>query len=327
VIGRAALAAILAVTQFGIAGASAASAAAAAKRVGILCAVTCATSDVGAFRGALASLGYQEGPTIAFESRSADGDLSRLPDLAGDLVALRVDLIFTTWGTAAALSAKRATSEIPIVVGSAGDLVAAGLARSLSHPGGNVTGISSLALDLEGKRLDLLKLLVPSTQVVAVFRSSSNPYSMLAIKEERAAAGKLGVTLREIEVHEAADVDAGFAAMVTERVAALSIHAYVPILASRDRIVELATKNRVAAIYPLRQFVEAGGLISYGASLNDNARRAAVFADKILRGTKPADLPVEQPTKIELVINMKAAQALGLTVPQAILARADEVIE
>jgi putative ABC transport system substrate-binding protein len=296
-------------------------------RVGILCAVTCATSDVSTFRGALSTLGYSEGSNIVFELRSAEGELDRLPSLASDLVRLRVDVIFTSWGTGAGLAAKQATATIPVVVGSAGDLVAAGLAASLKRPGGNVTGVSSLALDLEGKRLDILKQLLPTVQIVAIFGDSTNPYSVLAVAQERIAADKLGVKLREIRVHEARDVDEGFATILAEQLGALSIHAYVPILANRDRIVELAAKNRVVTIYPSEEFVHAGGLLSYGASLNENAKRAAVYVDKILNGAKPADLPIEQPTRFRLAVNLKTAEALGLTMPPSILALADEVIE
>jgi len=282
---------------------------------------------VGAFREGLSTLGYRDGANIAFDFRSADGKLELLPDLASDLVKQNVDVIFTTWGTAAAQAAKRATATIPIVVGSAGDLVAARLVTSLNRPGGNVTGISSLALELEGKRLELLKQLVPTISRVAVFRDSTNAYSILAMKQERAAADRLAVKIREIQLGHASDLNEAFATILRERLQALSIHAYVPVLASRDRIVELAAKHRVVTIYPLRDFVTAGGWLSYGASLVENAKRAAIFVDKILKGTKPADLPVEQPTKFELVINLKTAKALGLAIPPSILVRADQVIE
>ncbi|HEY8872356.1 MAG TPA: ABC transporter substrate-binding protein [Stellaceae bacterium] len=317
--------AVLALAVFAEPAAVEAQAVAKPPRVGILCPVSCDTSDVIAFRNTL--IGLRGGSNVVFEVRSADGNVARLPGLADDLVRLSVDAIFTTWGTAAGLAAKRATATIPVVVGSAGELVAAGLVASLNRPGGNVTGISSLALDLEAKRLEFLKLLSPSISRVAVFWDPANPYSVLAIKQERIAADQLGVKLKEIQLHETRDVDEGFAAILGERLEALSIHAYVPVLASRNRIVELAARNRVVTIYPMRDFVEVGGLFSYGANLVENAKRAAVNLDKILNGAKPADLPVEQPMRFELVINLKTARALGLTVPEALLARADQIIE
>ncbi len=236
-------------------------------------------------------------------------------------------MIFTSWGTAPGLAAKRATASIPIVAGSAGDLVAAGIVKSLNRPGGNATGITSLALELEGKRLELLKELLPAVKRIAFFRDTTNPYSVLAIKEQRIAAEHLGVELEEIQVHETIDIDRAFATIVDERLKALCVDGYIPLLAGRDRIVALAARNGIAAIYPLRDFVDAGGLLSYGSSLSDNANRAAAQVGKILAGAKPGDLPVERSTKVELVVNLKTAKSLGLTVPQAILARADEVIE
>jgi ABC-type uncharacterized transport system substrate-binding protein len=297
------------------------------RRVGLLCPITCTTAAVRTFRRALAALGYREGANIVFEYRSAAGDLKRLPDLAGDLVRRRVDVIFTTWGTAPGLAAKRATTTIPIVVGSVGDPVAAGLVKSLSRPGGNVTAIASLALQLEGKRLQFLMELMPGLSRAAVFRDTANPYSVLAMKQQRRAAAALGLKLTEIEVDRSSDVGPGFSAIRRQGLNALCIHAYIPVLASLKRIVALAAKYHIVAVYPLRDYVDAGGLMSYGASLDANARRAAADVAKILRGAKPADLPVEQSTRVELVVNLKAAKGLGLTIPPSILARADEVIE
>ena len=308
-------------------GAAAAQPAAKVNRVGVLCPVSCATPDVQTFRAALAALGYKEGANVVFEYRSAEGQSKRLPELAAELAGRSVDVIYTTWGTAAGVAAKRATTAIPVVVGSAGDLVEAGIVNSLNRPEANVTGITSLALELEGKRLQFLKELVPGVARIAVFRDTSNPYSVLAMQQLRAAAAQLGVTLDEIEVHLASDVDQGFATIARERVKALCIHSYRPVLASRDRIVALAAERGVVAVYPLREYVDAGGLMSYGANLSDNAQRAAAQVAKILDGAKPADLPVERSTRVELVINLKTAKALGLTVPPALLARADEVIE
>jgi ABC-type uncharacterized transport system substrate-binding protein len=296
-------------------------------RVGVLCPISCETSDVKTFRTALATLGYKEGANVVFEYRLAVGDLKRLPELAGDLVRQNVDVIYTTFGTAAGLVAKKATTSIPVVVGSAADLVKAGIVSSYNHPEGNVTGITSLAFDLEGKRLQFLKELLPDVSHVAVFSDATNPASVIDIKEHQIAAAQLGVEFRELRVHEPGDVDDAFATLVNERLAALLIDAYIPVLVSRDRIVELAAKHRIAAIYPFRDFVDAGGLLSYGSNLSDNAKRAAAHVAKILGGAKPADLPVERSTKVELVINMRTARALGLTIPPALVARADEVIE
>jgi putative ABC transport system substrate-binding protein len=295
-------------------------------RVGLLCAVTCGSADIEVLRSELSRL-HPPVSSIVYVERSADGNLDRLSDLARELVDERVDVIFTTWGTAAGLAAKHATETIPIVVGSAGDLVAAGIVASLNKPGANVTGVSSLALDLEGKRLEVLKQLAPRARRVAAFGDPNNPYSALALAEQRRAAETLGFVLEEIAVRDGRGVEAGFATLATAQLEAVVLHGYIPILVNRDLIVRLAATNRIVAIYPSREFVEAGGLVSYGASLRENARRAAVQVDKILRGIKPADLPVEQPTKIELVLNMNTANALRLTIPPTLLARADEVIE
>ena len=276
---------------------------------------------------ALAALGYKDGANVVFEYRSAAGDLKRLPGLTDDLVRQNVDVIFTTFGTAAALAAKRATASISIVAGSAGDLVAAGIVESLNRPGGNITGVTSLLLELEGKRLQLLKEFLPDVSRIAFFRDTANPYSVLAVDRVRTAAAQLGIELREIQVHETTDVDQAFAEMVGDGLKALSVGAYIPLLASRDRIVELAAKHRIAAIYTFRDFVDAGGLFSYGPNLSENARRAAGLVGKILGGVKPADLPVERSTTVELVINLKTANVLGLAVPPSIVARADAVVE
>jgi len=296
-------------------------------RIGVVCPISCETSELRSFREALAALGYKDGANVVFEYRSAAGDLKRLPGLTDDLVRQNVDVIFTTFGTAAALAAKRATASISIVAGSAGDLVAAGIVESLNRPGGNITGVTSLLLELEAKRLQLLKEFLPDVSRIAFFRDTANPYSVLAIERVRTAAAQLGIELREIQVHETTDVDQAFAEMVGDGLKALSVGAYIPLLASRDRIVELAAKHRIAAIYTFRDFVDAGGLFSYGPNLSENARRAAGLVGKILGGVKPADLPVERSTTVELVINLKTANVLGLAVPPSIVARADAVVE
>ena len=296
-------------------------------RIGMLCAASCTTSDVQAFREELSKLGYKDGTNVAFDYRPFGDDLTRLPGIASDLARQKVDLIYSTFGTVGGITLKRATTSIPIVVGSAGDLVAAGIVDSLSHPGGNVTGITSLALPLEPKRLQLLKQLLPTVSRIAFFHDTANTYSVLATRLQQAAAAELGIELKEFEVHRASDIDGAFAALSGDRLRALCVDGYMPLLVGRERIVELAAADRVAAIYPFRQFVEAGGLVSYGPDMGENARRAAAQVAKILSGVKPGDIPVEESTRVELVINLKTAKALGLTVPPTLVARADEVIE
>src|SRR6185312_9297022 len=297
------------------------------RRIGVLCSIDCETASVRSFRESLAVRGYKDGANVAFDYRSAAGALKRLPGLADELVQQNVDVISTSLETAAGLAAKRATPFIPVVVGSAGDLVAAGIVKSLSRPGGNVTGVTSLLLDLEAKRLELLKEFLPRASRIAFFRDTTNPYSILAIERVRAAAAQLGVGLREIQVHQTTDVDQAFATIASEGLDAVCVDAYIPLLASRDRIVELAARYRIAAVYTFKDFVDIGGLFSYGPSLTENAKRSASLVGKILDGEKPADLPVEQSTKVELVINLKTARTLGIPVPPALLARADDVVE
>jgi putative ABC transport system substrate-binding protein len=296
-------------------------------RIGVLCPIACDGPSVDAFRLALRDLGYVEGRTLVFEYRAAEGQVDRLPALAGELVRTNVDVIFTTWGTAPALAAKRATSMVPVVMAAAGDPVKAGIVPNLTRPGGNVTGLSSLALELEGKRLELLKEIAPKVSRVGVFWDAGNPYSALAFKQEEMAARTLAVQLQPVRLRGAADLENAFAALKRDRVEALSVHAYIPVLQHGAAIIEFAAMNRLAAIFPLRAYVERGGLLSYGANLAEIARRAAHYVDRILKGAKPAELPVEQPTKFELVINLKTAKALGLTIPQSLLLRADQVIQ
>ncbi|MBI4513628.1 MAG: ABC transporter substrate-binding protein [Gemmatimonadetes bacterium] len=298
-----------------------------AAKIGLLCPLSCRGVSVDVFRETLRALGYAEGQNIVFEYRAAEGRIDRLAALAAELVSAKVDVIFTPWGTAAAQAAKRATATIPIVVAAAGDPVATGIVASLPRPGANVTGSSSLALDLEGKRLELLRQLLPRVSRVAVLWDPGNPYSALAVKQEEVTAQTLGIKLQRLLLRDVADLDAASAAMARERAEAISVHAYIPVLRDTRRIVELAARQRVPAVYPLREFVDEGGLMSYGANLADIARRAAAYVDKILKGARPADLPVEQPTRFELVINLKTAKALGITIPQSLLLRADQVIQ
>jgi putative ABC transport system substrate-binding protein len=296
-------------------------------RVGILCLSPCQGLAVDAFRRTLQGLGYIDGRTIVFEYRDADWKVERLPALAGELVERKVDVIFTPWGTAAALAAKRATDTIPVVIGAAGDPIRSGIVASLSKPGGNVTGLSSLALELEGKRVEFAKEVFPKVSRVGTFWHAENPYSTLALKQMETAARALGVRIDAIKLSGPSDLDAAFAILKRDRVEVLVLHGYVATLQHRRAIIDFAAANRVPAVYPLREYADEGGLLSYGANVADISRRAAHYVDRVLKGTKPADLPVEQATTVELVINLKTAKTLGLTIPQSLLVRADEIIQ
>jgi putative ABC transport system substrate-binding protein len=292
-------------------------------KIGSLTAGSSGPSIVGeAFR----ELGYIVGKNVTFESRYAEDRLDRLPKLAAELVSLKVDVIIT-WGTLAPLAAKRATSTIPIVMIAAGDPVGSGLVASLAHPGGNVTGTSLMAPDLGGKRLELLKELLPGISRVAILWNAANPYSALVFKETAGAARTLEVELQSLEVREPADIDAALEAATGQHADAL-IAVEDPLTVDlRKKIAEFAADHRLPTISGLRLFADSGFLMTYGADLADTTRRSVVYVDKILKGAKPSDLPVEQPTKFELVINLKTAKSLGLTIPSLLLARADEVIE
>jgi ABC-type uncharacterized transport system substrate-binding protein len=278
-----------------------------------------------AFRQGLRELGYIEGQNLIIEYRYAEGKLDRLPELAAELVRLKVDAIFCT-STPAAQAAKKATTTVPIVSVS-GDPVGLGLVASLARPGGNVTGLANLTSELAGKRLELLKEVVPSVSRVAVLWNPVAPSSALRMRETEAAAPSLGIKLQPVEVREANDFERAFSALKRERADAL-FPLRSPVISNHlKRIVELAAKNRVPGMYDASEFAEAVGLMSYGTMLPDLDRRAASYVDKILKGAKPADLPVEQPTKFELIINLKAAKQIGLTIPPNVLARADRVIK
>jgi putative tryptophan/tyrosine transport system substrate-binding protein len=282
-----------------------------------------------AFRQGLRDLGYVEGRNLVIEYRDAEGKFERLPALAAELVALKVDVILAV-STLAALAAKQATRTIPIVFGGAGDPVASGLVTSLARPGGNVTGLSILAPELVGKCLEQLKQAVPGVSRVAVLwhpGAMGEHMDKDMLKEADVAARALGVRLQFVEARGPADFDRAFSDMTRARAGALTVLASPMFISERRRLVDLAAKNRLPAVYPWREGVDAGGLMSYGANLADLFRRAATYVDKILKGAKPADLPVEQPTKFELVINLKAAKTLGLTIPQSLLGRADQVIQ
>jgi putative ABC transport system substrate-binding protein len=278
------------------------------------------------FAEALRELGWVEGQNIVIEDRWADGRTDRLPALAAELVRLKVDLI-TTRSWPAAVAAKQATTTIPIVIAGTGDPVATGLVQSLARPGGNITGLGDLATELSAKRLELLKEAVPKLARVALLWNSADGGMSLRARALQGAARTLGVTVRPLAVQEPADFDQAFAAMIQERPDALLVVVDLLTFSHRKRIIEFAAQHRMPTMYEVRGFVNAGGLMSYGPNLADADRRAAAYVDKILKGARPADLPVEQPTRFELVVNLKTANALGLAVPQSILIRADQVIQ
>ena len=279
-----------------------------------------------AFRQGLRELGWIEGQNIVIEYRSAEGHFDRLPDLAAELVRLKMDVIAAA-PMPAALAAKNATRVVPIVGVSLTEPVGLGLIASLARPGGNVTGVSySVGADIFGKDLELLKEVVPRVRRVAVLSNPAGPAQPLTMSNIRQAAGPLGLQLLLVEARAPGDFDGAFAAMTRERVGALFVVTDPMFIPYRARLVDLATKNRLPSMFTQRADVEAGGLMSYGPNFTDMYRRAAIYVDKILKGAKPADLPVEQPTKFELVINLKTAKFLGLTIPPSLLARADEVI-
>jgi ABC-type uncharacterized transport system substrate-binding protein len=283
-----------------------------------------------AFRQGLRDLGYVEGRNLVIEYRSAEGKLERLPALAAELVALKVDVIVAGGGTPAALAAKQATKTIPIVFVPLADPVTSGLVTSLARPGGNVTGLSVLLPELVGKCLEQLTRAVPGVSRVAVlWQPDAYPErtGKDMLKGADVAARALGVRLQFLEARGPADFDRAFSGMTRARAGALTVLTSNMLLGERRRLVDLAAENRLPAVYTWREFVDAGGLMSYGPDLVDSFRRAATYVDKILKGAKPADLPIEQPTKFELVINLKTAKALGLTIPQSVLLRADRVIE
>ncbi len=282
-----------------------------------------------AFRQGLRDLGYVEGRNVVIEYRDAEGKLERLPALAAELVALKVDVIVAP-NTPAALAAKQATRTLPIVFTTAPDPVQSGLVTNLARPGGNVTGLSILAPELIGKRLEQLTQAVPGVNRVAALwqpGALGERTDKDNLKAAEVAARALGVRLQFVEARGPADIDRAFSEMTRARAGGLTVLSTPMFGSERRRLVDLAAKNRLPAVYQFREYVDAGALMSYGPDLADLYRRAATYVDKILKGAKPGDLPVEQPTKFELVINMKTAKALGLTIPPSVLLRADEVIQ
>ena len=284
-----------------------------------------------AFRQGLSETGRVEGQNVAFEYRWAEGYYDRLPALAGDLVRRKVDLIVTAGGTPAALAAKSATSMIPIVFTNVGDPVGVGLVANLARPGGNITGFSNISLELTPKRLELLSELIPQAQVIALLVNSNNTaYTEPLISAAKQAARARGLQLPILKASSEAEIDTAFATLAQLYAGGLVVGGDPFFNSRRERLVALASRDAVPTIYERREYAASGGLISYGPSLavlTDMDRLAGIYAGRILRGAKPADLPVEQPTHFELVVNFKTAKALGLTVPPSILARADEVIE
>ena len=295
--------------------------------VGILSAGGENTALSVAFADALRELGWVEGRNVVFKYRYAENRRERLPELAADLVRLKVDVIAAA-GTLAPLAAKRATATIPIVMTAAGDPLGSGLVASLARPGGNVTGMSLMAPDLGGKRLELLKDVLPRLSRVAVLWNAANPYSALVFKETQTGGQTLGIEVQSLEVRDPDDFDGTFEAVRRQHPEALITVEDPLTVGHRKRIADFAVEHQLPSLHGVREFAAAGGLMSYGASLADLFRRAAGYVDKILiMGAKPADLPVQQPTKFEFVINLKTAMALGLRIPDKLVALADEVIE
>jgi putative ABC transport system substrate-binding protein len=287
---------------------------------------TLSRGNFAAFLVGMNELGYVEGKNLVIERRYADNKLERLPDLAAELVQLKMDLIITV-SPPATIAAQKATTTIPIVFESVGDPVSLGFVKSLAHPGGNITGFSNLSADLGPKRLEVLLDLVPKLSRVALLMNPGNSSHATTLKSVEAAAQKFNVKILSVAAQTEGEIGGAFSLMSKEKVQAV-ILASDPLFNQQSRqVAELAAKNRLPTIFSLREFVELGGLMSYGPSLDDLYRRAGTYADKIFKGAKPADLPVEQPTKFELFVNRKTAKAIGVKIPNSILVRADNVID
>ena len=296
-------------------------------RIGFL-SVTSSGQDprLEAFRQGLREMGYVEGKNFTLEYRSAEGKFDRLPALAAELIRLNVDVIVTQ-GTPAAAAAKNATSTIPIIVSGGTDPVATGLVSSLARPGGNITGVTIMNEELAGKRLELLKETSPKVSRIGVLWNSANPGAAVVFKQTQSAAQELRLSLQSLEVQTVNDLQGAFEAATRSGVNGLALLATSPITDHLKLVADLAVKNRLPSIYDRSDFVEAGGLMSYGPNVPDMSRRAAIYVDKVLKGANPGDLPVERPTKFELVINLKTAKALGLTIPPVVMMRAEKVIK
>jgi putative ABC transport system substrate-binding protein len=283
-------------------------------------------TPIDTFRRALHDLGYIEGKNVRFEYRYAKGDNERLPELANDLVGLNVDVILT-WGTDAVLAAKQATTTIPIVMGVIGDPLGIGIVTNLAHPGGNITGCSLDSAELEAKRLQLLKELVPGLSRVAILFNPTNHYMPLALQSARKGAQLLHLSLAVYKVYDTTTLDAAFATLTKDRPDAFLVPADTFLASQRGRIAQFAIENKLPSAYTFREYIEAGGLLAYTPNYKDLFRRAASYVDKILKGAKPGELPIQQPRGFHLFINLKTARALGLTVPRRLIAGATEVIE
>ena len=296
-------------------------------RIGFLLPSTSADPSIlDAFREGLRELGYVEGRNIAIASRWAEGKYDRLPGLAAQLVGLKVDIIVAT-AVPAIRAAKEATRTIPIIMAVVVDPVATGLVASLARPGGNITGLSSMAPEVTGKQLEMLKEVVPAASLVAVLWNPTNAGNAPQVRRAQDAARALGVRLQPLEARGPSEIDSAFARMTSEQASAVIVLVDAMLLDHRTQIADLAARRRLPAVYGLSDHAEAGGLMAYGPNRLAIVRRAATYVDKILKGAKPGDLPIEQPTKFELVINLKTAKALGLTIPPSLLQRADQIIE
>jgi putative ABC transport system substrate-binding protein len=297
-------------------------------RIGLLFTATpsAAAARIEAFRQGLRELGYVEGKNILIEQRYAEGQLNHMNELAAELVRLKVDVIVTI-GPAATRPAKEATHAIPIVMGVDDDPVGNGFVASLARPGGNITGLASLAPEIGGKQLELLKEIVPRLSRVAVLGTSTQPGNAQSLREAEVAAGALAVKLQYLDVLSPKDIEPVFRTASNGRAEAVLVLRASIFFSHRKQIVDLAAKRQLPAMYYTTEYVEEGGLMTYGVSITDLFRRAATYVDKILKGAKPAELPIEQPTKFELVVNLKTAKRIGLTIPPNVLARADKVIK
>jgi ABC-type uncharacterized transport system substrate-binding protein len=297
-------------------------------RIGVLetMSATLNTANLNAFRQGLRELGYVEGRDFVIEYRSADGRPESFPGLATELVRLKVDLIVTR-GTPAALAAEKATESIPIVMATSADPAGFGIVSSLARPGGNVTGLSTIAVELAGKRLELLKEAVPRIARIALIANMSSPASGSQWRQIEVAARSLGLEPQLLDVRTPEAFARAFDTAIKQRADAVQVANDTLTQTNLRRIVDLSAKHRLPSIFASREFVDAGGLMAYGPNFTDLYRRAATYVDKILKGAKPGDLPIEQPTKFELVVNLKTAKALGLTIPQTILLQADQVIQ
>ena len=296
-------------------------------RIGVLASSTETNFEpsIKVFREALQVAGWVEGRNLTLDVRYPGEQYARLPELAAELVSLKVDVL-ATLGTPATLAAKRATTTIPIVMESLSDVVASGLVPNLARPGGSITGVSGFAPELSGQRLELIREIFPRAERIAVLANRSNPVTADILRATESAGQQMRMKLRVLDVHQPAELEAAFDTMRRERTDALVLVADPLLFSERPRIIQLAARHRLPAVYEMRLFPEAGGLLSYGPLSQERFQRMALYVDRILRGARPGELPVERPTTFELVINLNTAKALGVTIPQSLLLRADEVI-